>query len=149
MIRKKAVLLAALALPLALSATRASAQPAYKHSLSSGLFSLPAGAQSVDWALLNNSAAPQNVRVTVYRHGIGVPRVEVPPGAIALTLASTETTHNANSVGVGQPFELRAIYEVIVETDSLRVLPLVHIWDDANNVIPGTAIPAGSWVRLR
>jgi hypothetical protein len=150
MIGKKVAVLAVLALPLLLGATRASAQPAYKHALSSGLFSLPSGAHSVDWALVNDSAVSQNVRVTVFRHGIGVPRVAVAPGPIALTLASTETTHNANSVGGGQPFVPGFYYEVIVETDSLRVLPVVHVWEDAGNtVIPGTAIPAGSWVTLR
>jgi hypothetical protein len=88
--------------------------------------------------------------VTVYRHPIGLPRVEVVPGPIALTLAPTDATHNANSVGSGQPFEPGFYYEVIVELDSLRVLPLVQVWQDAaGTVIPGTAIPAGSWVKLR
>jgi hypothetical protein len=148
--RNKAVVFAVLALPFLLAAASASAQTTYRHAISSGLFSLPAGAHSVDWGLVNNSSLPQNVRVTVYRHPIGLPRVEVPPGPIARTLASTETYHNANSVGAGQPFEPGFYYEVIVELDSLRVLPLAQVWEDAaGTVIPGTAIAAGSWVKLR
>jgi hypothetical protein len=141
--------MAVLSLPLVLAGTTASAQP-YRHTLSSGLFSLPAGAHSVDWALVNDSAVSRNVRVTVYRHGVGVPRVTVAPGALTVTIAPEEATHNANSVGGGLPFQPGFYYEVVLETNSLRVLPVVNVWQDAGNtVIPGSAIPAGSWVRIR
>jgi hypothetical protein len=89
------------------------------------------------------------VRVTVYRHGIGIPRAEVVPGPLTFTLAPNEMMHNANSVGPGQPFEQGFNYEVQLETNSLRVHPLVQVWEDCGNcVIAGTAIPAGSWVRI-
>lgn len=146
---KKGVLLAFLSLPLVFVGATASAQT-YNHVLSSGLFSLPEGANSVDWALVNNSAVSRTVRVTVYRHGIGIPRAAVPPGALTVTIAAEGATHNANSVGSGQPFEPGFYYEVVLETNSLRVLPVVHLWQNASNtVIPGTAIPAGSWARIR
>jgi hypothetical protein len=119
-------------------------------TLSSGLFSLPPNAASVDWMVVNNDSRPQNITVTVYRHGIGTPRVVVAPGPLQFKLDTTEATHNANSVGWGQPFEIGYYYEVIVETDSLNVLPSVQAWPSMlNEVIPGTLIPAGSWVRLR
>jgi len=148
LLRSKAVKLAVLALPLMLISANAAAQT-FRITQSSGLFALPANAKSVDWAVVNNSAVSRTVRVTVYRHGIGIPRAEVLPGPLTFTLAPNEMTHNANSVGPGQPFEQGFNYEVQVETNSPRVHPLVQVWEDCGNcVIAGTAIPAGSWVRV-
>ena len=119
-------------------------------TLSSGLFGLPDNAQSVDWMAVNNSTSPQTITVTVYRHGIGIPRAAVPPGPLTLTLAPTETTHNANSVGPGEPFQVGFNYEVQMQTASPNVLPSVHVWPSHfNDPIPGTLIPPGSWVRLQ
>lgn len=121
-----------------------------RYALSSGLFLVPTNAASVDWAVVNNDAAPQRITVTVYRHGIGVPRVTVAPGPLQFKLDTTEATHNANSVGPGQPFEPGFYYEVVLETDSLLVLPSVTAWPgNFGEAIPGTLIPPGSWVRLR
>jgi len=151
--RKSRVATMALAVTLTLalggvSNLHAQPAPSFTHTLSSGLFSLPANGVSVDWAVSNSSAVNRTVRVTVYRHGTGVPRAVVAPGALTITLAPTETTHNAN--GVGTVFQRGFYYEVVVETNSLRVLPIVHVWEDTGNtVIPGTLIPSGSWVRLR
>ena len=118
--------------------------------LSSGLFGLPGNAQSVDWMVVNNSAVNQTITVTVWRHGIGIPRAAVPPGTLTLTQAPTETTHNANSVGPGLPFQVGFYYEVEVTTAHRNVLPSVHVWPSHfNDPIPGTLIPAGSWVTLR
>jgi hypothetical protein len=118
--------------------------------LSSGLFGLPAGAHSVDWAVANHSQLPRTVRVTVYKYGIGSPRAEVPPGALEFTVQPGEAFHNANSVGAGQPFVPGFYYEVVMEANSTLVLPAVHVWQDAGNtVIPGTLIPSGSWTPLR
>ena len=126
------------------------AAPSSLVTLSSGLFSLPPNAAAVDWMVVNNDYTPQKITVTVYRHDTGTPRVVVAPGPLQLKLDTTEATHNANSVGWGQPFQIGYYYEVIVETDSLNVLPSVHVWPGmSNEVIPGTLIPPGSWVRLR
>jgi hypothetical protein len=126
------------------------APPAGPFTLSSGLFGLPSNAVSVDWMVVNNASTPQTLTVTVYRHGIGIPREAVAPGPLTVTLAPTETTHNANSVGPGEPFNIGFYYEVMVETNSLNVLPSVHVWPSMfNEIIPGTLIPPGSWVRLR
>lgn len=116
---------------------------------SSGPFGLPAGAASVDWMLLNDDPAPQAVTVTVYKAGVG-PKTVLPPGPVTATLAPGEVFHNANSVGGPGPFVPGFYYEVVVETTTPYVLPGVHVWQDrANTVIPGTLIPAGSWVRIR
>jgi hypothetical protein len=146
--RNRVALAFAVGLALLALVPSASADPRFQYVLSSGLFSLPSSGQSVDWAVVNDSAVSRTVRVTVYKHGIGIPREAVAPGPLTLTLASLEASHNANSVG--PVFQPGFYYEVVLETNSLKVLPVVHVWEDfGNRVIPGTAIPAGSWIRLR
>jgi hypothetical protein len=113
------------------------------------LFSLPEDAASVDWMIVNDSTTAQTVTVTVFKAGVGLKTV-VPPGTLTLTIGAGESTHNANSVGIGQPFVPGFYYEVIVETAHPNVLPSVHVWQDkVNTVIPGTLIPPGSWVHLQ
>jgi len=120
----------------------------YRHVLTSGLFGLPANAQSVDWMVLNDSLCAQTFRVTVFKAGVG-PKTPVAPGTLTLTLAVNDVTHNANSVGPGKPFVPGFYYEVVVETDDLRLLPSVHIWQDyGNTVIPGTLISPGTFVEV-
>jgi hypothetical protein len=130
-------------------ATPAFGQSQYKFALSSGLFLMPPKTASVDWAVVNNDLTMQKFTVTVYRHGVGVPRVAVVPGPLQFALNPTEATHNANSAGPGQPFEPGFYYEVILETDSPYVLPSVTAWPGHfGEAIPGTLIPPGSWVRV-
>ncbi len=134
---------------LACLATPAFGQ-ATKFALSSGPFLIPPNAASVDWAVVNNDPGKQSFTVTVYRLVTGAPRVTVAPGPLQFTLGPTEATHNANGVGPGQPFESGFAYEVILETDSLYVLPSVTAWPGYfAEAIPGTLISPGSWVRLR
>ncbi|MGY1458746.1 MULTISPECIES: hypothetical protein [unclassified Luteimonas] len=116
-------------------------------TLSSGVFSLPANARSVDWVLINNDAAPQTVTVTVYRWRIGMGKVEVAPGPITVTIAPGHATHNANSVGT--TFSWGGSFEVVVSGGSQKVLPTAMVWEDlGNTVIPGTHIGPGDWVRI-
>ncbi len=118
---------------------------AYKYVLSSGLFLLPGAAQSVDWAVLNNSPNTQSVRVTVYKCNIGTPKTAISPGPLQFAVNPGVTTHNANSVG--NTFQHGFSYEVVVETDSLEVLPTVTVWQDNNaTVIPGTTILPANFV---
>jgi len=120
----------------------------YKYVLSSGPFSLPAAAQSVDWVVVNDSAAAQTIRVTVYKCGLGEAKTAVAPGAIEMTLGPGITTHNANSVG--QVFTIGFIYEVVVETNDKRTLPCVVVWQDhGGTAIAGTLIPAGVFVDIK
>jgi hypothetical protein len=119
-------------------------------TLSTGPFGLPANAASVDWLLVNDSATTQTVTVTVFRlSGIG-PKTVVPPGALTVAVGPGEVLHNGNSVGTGQPFEPGFDYEMVLQTTNANVLPRAVIWEDFGNTqIPGTLIPAGSWVRLQ
>ncbi|MEN6311663.1 MAG: hypothetical protein ABFD80_09035, partial [Acidobacteriota bacterium] len=118
------------------------------YALSSGPFALPSGAQSVDWVVVNDSAASQTIRVTVYKCNLGAAKTAVPPGAVEMTLAPGASTHNANSVGT--VFSMGFIYEVVVETYDKRVLPCVDVWQDhGGTVIAGTLIPAGDFVDIK
>lgn len=114
----------------------------YRHKLSSGLFSIPSSAKAVDWAVLNNSADSQDIRVTVYKFVSGKKEV-LPPGPISTTVESLQSFHNANSVP--GTFSFGSDYEVVFELNSLLVLPSVEVWSNQGNaVIPGTLIgPAG------
>ncbi|MDN5781305.1 MAG: hypothetical protein L0H23_04650, partial [Luteimonas sp.] len=63
-------------------------------------------------------------------------------------LAPRASTHNANSVGPGKPFNEGGSYEVVIE-GSPRLTPSANVWQDmGNTIIPGTAIPPGAWVRI-
>lgn len=124
------------------------AKTRYRYMLTSGLFGLPANAQSVDWMVLNDSPFALTFRVTVFKAGVGA-KTAVAPGTLTLSLAANEATHNANSVGAGKPFVPGFYYEIVVETDDLRLLPSVHVWQDhANTVIPGTLISPGTFVQV-
>lgn len=120
----------------------------YRYTLSSGLFSLPRGAKSVDWAIVNNSTTTQQFRVTVYRFGSSE-KVPLAPGPVTNTLAPRHSFHNANSVGPQEPFTIGRDFEVVLEVNSLRVLPSVEVWiDHGNTVIPGTLIGPGQFVDI-
>lgn len=121
----------------------------FKFVRSSGLFSLPVNAQSVDWSIINDAQVPRSFRVTVYKAGVGEKTV-VPPGALTFTLDPNFTTHNANSVGPNKPFVPGFYYEVVVESDTLKVLPSVQVWQDyGNTVIPGTLISSGDFIVIK
>jgi len=116
--------------------------------LSSGPFLVAPTAKSVDWVIVNDSAHPQAVRVTVYKCAAGQPKVALAPGAVTETLAPGTTFHNAN--GVPNVFVPGFYYEVVVECNSVDVLPAVNQWSDhaAVEFIPATLIPAGSFAKL-
>ncbi len=124
--------------------------PKYPYALSTGLFGLPAKAKSVDWALVNDSGNPKNFRVTVYKCAIGEAKSIVPPGPVTGTLAAAHVTHNANSVSTAGPFAPGFYYEIVVEVNSLAVMPTVEIWEDhGGTVIPGTTILPGTFTRIK
>jgi hypothetical protein len=130
--------------------TTATANPAYRHVMSSGLFLLPGDAQSMDWAVINNSKTDQTFRVTIYKGNLGALKTAVAPGSLEFTLKPGFTSHNANSVGAPPlPFQIGFYYEVVVETNSLDVLPTVTVWKDrAARMIPGTTILPGNFVEI-
>jgi len=89
------------------------------------------------------------IRVTVYQGGIGVAKTSVAPGAITATLQPSFVTHNANGVGTNGPFKHGFYYEVVVETNDRRVLPMVNVWsDNGGTLIPGTLIAAADFLLL-
>lgn len=122
--------------------------PKFRYVLSSGLFGLPANAQSVDWMVVNDSPVPEVIRVTVFQAGVGQKTV-APPGPLVVTINPGATAHNANSVGPDQPFVPGFYYEIVMETNDRRILPAVHAWQDqGNTTIAGTLIPAGGFVEI-
>ncbi len=122
----------------------------FDFTLSSGQFGLPGNAASVDWTVLNNSANPQSFRVTVYKCASGTAKTPVAPGALTMSLDPGHASHNANSVGTGQPFVPGFYYEVVLETNSLAVMPTVCVWEDHSaKVIAGTTILAASFMRIK
>ena len=116
--------------------------PKFTLRLSSGLFSLPANAASVDWVLVNTGDKTETARVTVFRHGGGMPPTEVLPGPLIEHVPPGQDTHNANPVGVGEPFDPGFQYEVVVEMNSRSLQPTAAVWSDhGGTIIPGTVIP--------
>jgi hypothetical protein len=131
------------------AAVTAPPPPSGPMRLSSGLFGLPAAAQSVDWTVVNDSTTSQTFTVTVYEAGVG-PKTVVAPGPLTLTIAAGEVTHNANSVSFAGPFRPGFYYEIILPTTSPNVLPTATIWEaHVATIIPGTTISPGTWVRLQ
>jgi hypothetical protein len=121
----------------------------FKFMLSSGLFCLPSTAASVDWAAVNNAPNPQNIRVTVYQGGVAGPKTPIAPGPLSVTLQPACVTHNANPVGPTQPFVPGMYYEIVVETNDRRVLPVVDVWSDlGGTLVPGTRISARDFLHL-
>jgi len=130
------------------AAVTAPPPPSGPMRLSSGLFGLPAAAQSVDWVVLNDSSTAQTSTVTVYKTSVIAPKTAI--DTVTFTIDPGRSFHNANSVGFDQPFTPGFYFEVILETSSPNVLPTVTIWEaHIATIIPGTTISPGSWVRLQ
>ncbi|MGH3627720.1 MAG: hypothetical protein ACRESC_04190 [Gammaproteobacteria bacterium] len=122
-------------------------------NLSSGPFLVPQeSGGSVDWDVVNDSNETQTVTVTVYQLMIaGGPKQVAAPGPLTVTLAPGETIHNANNISPDGPFMSGVYYEVVVNSSGPDILPMLDIWqtNGGYSVIPGTSIPAGSWVKLQ
>lgn len=125
------------------------AGPPYRYVRSTGPFMIPPDAASVDWVLVNSSGSDQRYRVSVYRLPVGGPKVLLAPGTLDGVLPPDHTTHNANSVGTiflqGFP------HEIIVESDSLDVLPMAVSWSGFSGAasIVESQIVAEDWVLLK
>lgn len=121
----------------------------FRFTRSTGPFMIPADAQSVDWVAVNNTSTSQDIRVSVYRLSLTGTKILLMPGALSVTLGPGETTHNANSVGT--IFLLGFPHEIVIESDSLDVLPMAVSWSSHSgaNPIPASMIPAADWVELR
>jgi hypothetical protein len=126
------------------SAAKPTPPPPYKYTYTTGPFLLPENAASLDWAVLNNDSGNQTIRVTVFKCNIASPKtVDVPGIPLEVTIGPGETTHNANTYPIGY------YYEIQVETNSQLVFPYVSVWPGMlGEVIPGTGISSGSFIRL-
>ena len=119
----------------------AAAAKKYAHRYTTGPFQLPPNAGSLDWVLLNNDVTPQQARVTVFRCGIGVVKVALPPGPLVVTVQPGVTTHNANTYPAG------FIYEVQVECESQLLFPYAVVWPgNLGVIVPGTQTSAGTFL---
>lgn len=120
----------------------------FEYTLTSGIFGLPGGAQTIDWMLLNDSDVDQPYRVTAYNCPSGMLKQAAPPGPLEGTLSPNFSTHNANGIGIDKPFTGVPV-EFVVEVNDHRMLPAVEIWSDSGGtVIAGTRIGPGQFVRL-
>jgi hypothetical protein len=120
----------------------------FKFHLSSGLFSLPAGAASVDWAVVNNSPGTQDIQVTIFQAGNG-PKTIISPGPLTMTIDPGTVVHNANNVSPAGPFLPGMYYEVAIDSNDRRVLPMVNVWaDHEGTAIPGTLISSRDFLHL-
>ncbi|HET6725167.1 MAG TPA: hypothetical protein VFH85_04095 [Gammaproteobacteria bacterium] len=120
-------------------------------TLSSGPFDIPAENDgAVEWSVINDSDTVQTISVSVYKYGVNTTRELLGPGTITTTLLPGASFHNANSIGDNKLFSTGAAYEVVVNTSSPNVLPMVTVWaPNSNASVPGTTIPAGDWVKLQ
>ena len=122
----------------------------FKYALSSGVFSIHRKALSVDWQLINNSNKPQKYRVTIYEINSNGRKV-ISPGSLTGTLEPAGRTHNANSVGEGQPFKSRLRYEIVIEVNTKEVLPNTEMWSSnfGSTVIPETIIRPKQFRKIK
>ncbi len=114
----------------------------YRHTYTTGPFSLPLATHSIDWGILNNSRSPQKVRITVFKCVTGSVKTAEPPGPLELTIQPGETTHNANSASGG------FFYEIQVECNSRRVFPYASAWSGSvADPIPGSVVKSAEFIR--
>lgn len=117
--------------------------PTFQHVYTTGPFQLPHDAGSLDWIVMNNDVTTQQVRVTVFKGGIGIAKAPAVPGPLMVSVDPGESTHNANTYPTGY------IYEIQVETNSRMVFPYVSVWPGQfGEAIPGTAITSGSFLEV-
>jgi hypothetical protein len=115
----------------------------FQHVYTTGPFQLPPNAGSLDWIVMNNDPTTQDVRVTVFQAGVGVPKAPAVPGPLVVSVGPGAVTHNANTYPTGY------VYEIQVETNSRMVFPYVSVWPgNFGEAIPGTAITSGSFLEL-
>jgi hypothetical protein len=101
---------------------------AFTYRFSSGIFALPP--RSVCRLDRVEQQRDQQWRVTAFACPIGAAKhqfTQVP--SRSLSRRGTPPT-NANSVGVGQPFEPGMPMEIVVQVNDLKMLPTIEAWED-------------------
>jgi len=116
--------------------------PDYRYVYRTGPFLLPAATHSIDWAVLNNDAAKQKVRVTVFKCNLGGAKTADPPGPLEVTVDPGHTTHNANGASGG------FFYEIQVECNSQLIFPYAATWPGSvGDPIPGSVVKSAEFIR--
>jgi len=124
------------------SKVRLAGKGSYQFKYTTGPFSLPLDAHSIDWAALNNDCAQQTIRVTVFKCVTGHVKAAEPPGPLEITLDPGESTHNANAASGG------FLYEIQVECNSQLVFPYASAWSGAiADPIPGSVVKSAEFLR--
>jgi hypothetical protein len=119
----------------------------YSHVLSSGSFALPNGAKVLDCLVLNDSPNAQQVRITLYKVLINVPKTIV-GSPFTTTIPANSSTHNSFTVGTNVP--VGETFEAVVEMNDTRVLPVIDVWSASMPVIiPGTHLSPRDFTDVR
>lgn len=116
----------------------------FPNKRSSGVFSAPADATAIDWAVINGGGGPHWIRVTVSRCPVGAPKIAI-AGPTSVFLDTTRTTHLAVPLSARNKC---VYYEVLVEDEDLQMHPSVQLFRKyPTEVIAGTLITPGDFVQ--
>src|SRR6266550_4533072 len=114
---------------------------------SSGAFSAPKDATSLDWLVVNGGGGPHWIRVTVFKCPVGAAKIAI-AGPTSVYLDMTFTAHEAVSLSGGKPDHKSVYYEVFVEAEDLFMHPSVQVFRKySTDVIVGTLITPGDFVQ--
>ena len=121
--------------------------PAYfPNRRSSGLFSAPKDAASLDWAVMNGGSGPHWIRVTTFKCPVGAAKIAI-AGPTAVYLNTMFTAHEAVTLSGGKPDRKSVYYEVVLEDEDLSLHPSVQVFRKyPTDVIAGTLISPGDFV---
>ena len=82
----------------------------YKYKYTTGPFTLPQNAQSIDWSVLNNDPKPQKVRVTVFKCVVLDIKTTERPGPLEFVVDPGFLINNANkAVNESVPCDIEAL----------------------------------------
>ena len=111
---------------------------------SSGLFSVPRDATSIDWSVINGGIIGHWIRVKVYKCPAGAAKIAI-AGPTAVFLNATFTAHEAVSLTARNK---SIYYEVVVEDEDMRMHPSVQVFSKyPSDVIAGTLITPGDFAQ--
>ena len=118
----------------------------FPNKRSSGIFSAPKKAMSIDWTALNGNAMTSHwIRVTVYRCPVGATKVAI-AGPTAFFLDPKVSAHQE----VPLPGNHSDYYEVFFEDEDLNINPSVQLFRKyPDDVIEGSLIAPGDFGRAQ
>src|SRR3977135_648243 len=91
----------------------------FPNARSSGLFSAPADAKFIDWAVMNGGIVGHWIRVKVYKCPVGAAKIAI-AGPTAVFLNARVAAHEAVSLSADRT---SIYYEVVVEDEDMRMQP--------------------------